>query len=50
MNMKDLLQKKFTCLRDNMEIYGSITYVEPCSLPLYLLFKPQTSLKRDVAI
>ena len=39
MNMKDLLHKKFTCLRDNMEIYGSITYVEPCSLPLYLLFK-----------
>ena len=34
MNMKDLLPKTFTCFkRDNMEIYDSITYVEPFSLP-----------------
>ena len=29
MIMKDLIHKEFTCLRDNMEIYGSITHVEP---------------------
>ena len=28
-NVKDLIHKKFTCLCDNMEIYSSITYVEP---------------------
>ena len=34
MNMKDLLPKTFTCFkRNNMEIYDSITYVEPFSLP-----------------
>ena len=34
MNMKDLLPKTFTCFkRVNMEIYDSITYVEPFSLP-----------------
>ena len=34
-NVKDLIHKKITCLCDNMEIYGSITYVEPF-LPLSL--------------
>ena len=27
--VKDLIHKKFTCLCDDMEIYGSITHVEP---------------------
>ena len=53
MNMKDLLPKTFTCFkRNNMEIYDSITYVEPFSPPGVLdqIAKDRRTRLDDLAI